>query len=73
MLSQQFLPSDPGASFGKQAATPDTSGIFIGSSKDKATAWRVQRSAGSTPNAAYAGKGAISFDDSSPYQPVQVR
>lgn len=73
MLSQQFLPSDPGASFGKQAATPDTSSIFIGSSKDKATAWRINRGGDNTPNAAYAGKGAISFGDDSPYQPVAVK
>lgn len=66
--------SDPGASFGDQTpAGVDTSSIFYGSSKDKATSWRVNRGAGSTPNAAYAGKGAISFDDGTPYQSVEMK
>lgn len=73
-VSKYGLPkSDPGASFGDQTPSVDTSSIFYGSSKDKATSWRVNRSAGSTPNAAYAGKGAISFDDNQGYQPLEVK
>lgn len=75
MAAKYGLPkSDPGASFGDQTPSGvDTSSIFYGSSKDKATSWRVNRSAGSTPNAAYAGKGAISFDDNQGYQPLEVK
>jgi hypothetical protein len=73
MLSPQFgIPSsDPGASFGKQASTPDTSGIFIGSSMDYATSWRNRKGSGA-PNAAAAGRGNLLPNDAPPAQPVQV-
>jgi hypothetical protein len=66
--------SDPGAKFGDQNDAPNTSGIFVGSSRDKATAWRINRTSGNTPNAAYVGKSAITFgDDNQPYKPVEMR
>lgn len=58
--------SDQGASVGKQSGDQDTSGIFYGSSMDKATSWRVHRGAGSTPNAATVGRGNVFAADSAP-------
>ena len=74
-VSKYGIPqSDPGASFGDQTPRAvNTSSIFYGSSKDKATSWRVQRGAESTPSSAYLGKGAISFDEGTAYQPVEMK
>jgi hypothetical protein len=64
--------SNPGSAFASQTSTPEnTSNIFYGDSKEKATRWTVQRNQQTNPNAAYAGKGAITFDNpaSSAQQP----
>ena len=75
VVSTQVAPpkSDPGASFGNQNQEVDTSNIFNGSSRDKATSWRVHRGAGAAPNSAFAGKGAISFDENSTPQPFEIK
>ena len=55
---------NPGAAFASKIPTPEnTSKIFYGDSKQQATRWTLPRNQDTTPNAAFAGKGAITFDD----------
>jgi hypothetical protein len=55
---------NPGSAFASKTPTPEnTSNIFYGSSKEKATRWTLPRNQNTAPNAAYVGKGAITFDN----------
>jgi hypothetical protein len=66
-------PPDRGTSWGDQNSGSDTSGIFYGSSQDKATTWRVHRNSTDAPNAAFAGQGNVSFNNSTAPIPFEER
>lgn len=51
---------------------PSTSRVFYGDSREKATRWTIDRASGDAPNAAYAGKGSITFDNPSAQQQPQM-